>query len=77
MSIGERYVTKAEFEAWIKQIEKRLAALEVKEVAVVKLEGWSGDQPFIEDIEVDSEGRVISIRGKALFIRSGLVNDVG
>jgi len=77
MSIGEKFVTKAEFEAFIKQIEKRLAALEIKEAQIVKTEGWSGDQSIIVNIEIDSGGHVISISGKMMSVRNGLIDDIG
>jgi len=77
MSIGEKFVTKAEFEAFIKQIEKRLAALEIKEAQIVKTEGWSGDQSIIVNIEIDSGGHVIDISEKMMSIRNGLIDDIG
>lgn len=77
MSVGEKFVSKAEFEAFVKQIEKRLAALEIKEAQIFKTEGWSGDQPIITGIEIDSEGHVTTISGKAIFARNGLIDNIG
>jgi hypothetical protein len=77
MSIGERFLTKAEFETWVKQIERRLAALEIKEIEISQTKGWSGEQPIIANIEVDGQGHVTNIQGKAIFARNGLIDNIG
>ncbi len=74
MAIGEKLVSKAEFESWAKQLEKRLASLEIKEIEAKA--GITMTIDVIADLDLDSNGHVLSIAYYRITIKEGLITKV-